>query len=177
MGTTTRGARCLQLAELTDGFVRAAWRVRARRSRRSSARWWGRRLATAQLWQQGACSSQTRTANAELGRVFATASRIRLPCAAHNCIPACGSQRPWPGIFAGQGRCVRVDQSWGGWGSNPRPTDYESAAGHPRPSLLIPARPVLPAHRLVSGISRDHKGQPGHGTGIPRVFPGGRWSR
>jgi hypothetical protein len=51
----------------------------------------------------------------------------------------------------------------------------KTAQRYPGRSPLIPPRPVLPGHRLVSGISRDHGGRRVHRTDIPRAFPGGRW--
>ena len=75
-------------------------------------------------------------------------------------------------------QCVSAAQAvWGGWGSNPRPADYESANPRPRSSSDSPAYPVLPAHEGSAGPSGDGRGRAIHRTGVPIVFPSGRWSQ
>ena len=42
---------------------------------------------------------------------------------------------------------------WGGWGSNPRPADYESAHPCPLSSPLIPSDPFVPGQTGFSVTS------------------------
>jgi hypothetical protein len=54
---------------------------------------------------------------------------------------------------------------WGGWGSNPRPADYESAQSRALPCPAVPANPLWPGQ---AGCRRDQKGRAVH----PRAADG-----
>jgi hypothetical protein len=58
---------------------------------------------------------------------FGTHSRIWPPWTAHSRV-AGKTKAPDRNFRAGQGRLTWVLREWGGWGSNPRPEDYESPA-------------------------------------------------
>ncbi len=63
-----------------------------------------------------------------LGHVLGTATRISPPPAAHNRTSASQPRSRTRPIFAGHTALTGALSKWGGWGSNPRPADYESAA-------------------------------------------------
>ena len=72
--------------------------------------------------------SPRRCARTELGHVLGTATCIWPPVAAHSSHERCEQDHDSPTYL--QVRCprTRTFKQWGGWGSNPRPADYESAA-------------------------------------------------
>ncbi len=60
--------------------------------------------------------------------VFGTASRIRPPSTALNRTWSSPARSRMTRVCAGQAALTGTSKRWGGWGSNPRPADYESAA-------------------------------------------------
>src|SRR5258706_109432 len=60
------------------------------------------------------------------GRAFAAASRIRPPRAAHSRTATPAARGPSPSVSAGHRPPADLDE-WGGWGSNPRPANYEAS--------------------------------------------------
>src|SRR5467141_1402877 len=66
-----------------------------------------------------------RTALANLGRAFAIASRTQPQSSAHNRIADLLKSVSEIYILAGQRRLTLAPRKVGGWGSNPRPADYE----------------------------------------------------
>jgi hypothetical protein len=59
-----------------------------------------------------------------LGRAFAAASRMRPARAAHSRTATPPGHGPSPSVSAGHRPQADLD-GWGGWGSTPRPADYE----------------------------------------------------
>jgi hypothetical protein len=76
-------------------------------------------------WRPTRTPGPPMAAPADFGRVFSTPSRIRAPSAAQSRIALSGQERPNPYVTAGQDTLRWLVAGWGGWGSNPRPADYE----------------------------------------------------
>ena len=66
---------------------------------------------------------------------------------------------------------------WGGWGSNPRPADYESAQGRALPYPLVPSDPFLPGQAGCIGTRRDGRYTQEQRTDVLEAFYSGRWPR
>src|SRR5690349_811279 len=73
-----------------------------------------------------------------------------MPLAAHSRIASGNVKRPGLHIAAGQGAFTWNEREWGGWGSNPRPADYEKYGPMHRTHYLHGYREAVPLMTLIA---------------------------
>jgi hypothetical protein len=108
-----------------------------------------------------------------LWHVFGTASRIWRPWTALSRTSSSQARSRITRVRPGQTALSSTFEQWGGWGSNPRPADYESANPRPRSSPVILPGPVMPAQAVNAGLTGGDRGRAVHRTSVPIVFPSG----